>query len=191
MELYTAFEQAIASTAQIIKGVQADEMSDQTPCAEWDTRALVNHLIGTLWLSEALLADTAPRYPMAPGGLPAEDLVGSDPAAAYADASAAALMAAGTGDSLSRMHVTPLGNMPGPVLAGFTTLDIVVHGWDLARATGQPATLDSVLAEHVLDFAHQTLATGESRAGRIGPEVPVPADAPVTDRLVGFLGRQP
>jgi len=191
VELYTPFKQAIASTAQIVKGVRADDMTARTPCTEWDTRALVNHVIGTLWLSEALLADSAPRYPMAPGGLPAEDLVGSDPAAAYAEGSAAALAAAGAGDSLSRIHVTPLGNMPGPVLAGFTTLDILVHGWDLAKATGQLTTLDQALAGHVLDFAHQSLATDESRAGRIGPAVPVSADAPVTDRLVGFLGRQP
>jgi uncharacterized protein (TIGR03086 family) len=148
-------------------------------------------VIGTLWLAEALFGDQAPRYPMAPGGLPAADLAGEDPAAAYAEASAAALAAASAGDALTRMHVTPLGEMPGPGLAGFTTLDILVHGWDLARATGQPADLDGRLAAHVLGFAEQALATPESRAARIGPSVPVAADASVTDRLVAFLGRQP
>jgi uncharacterized protein (TIGR03086 family) len=81
--------------------------------------------------------------------------------------------------------------MPGPGLAGFTTLDILVHGWDLARATGQPADLDGRLAEHVLGFAGQALATPESRGGRIGPALAIPADATVTGRLVAFLGRQP
>jgi hypothetical protein len=47
------------------------------------------------------------------------------------------------------------------------------------------------VAGHVLAFAHQALAEEEHRAGRIGPAVAVPADAPVTDRLAGFLGRQP
>ena len=95
------------------------------------------------------------------------------------------------GDALTRVHLTPLGEMPGPGLAGFTTLDILVHGWDLAKATGQPADLDGRLAAHVLGFAAQALATPESRAGRIGPAVPVAADAPVTSRLVAFLGRHP
>src|SRR5882757_8793829 len=191
MELYTAFEQAIASTARTVKGVRTDQLAERTPCAEWDVRALLNHLIGTLWLSQALFTDAAPRHPMAPGGLPASDLAGDDPAAAYEEASAAALAAAGTGDALTRLHVTPLGDMPGPALAGFTTLDILVHGWDLAKATGQPAALEASLAGHALDFAQQALTTQETRAGRIGPEVAVAAGAPVTDRLAGFLGRKP
>src|SRR5262249_54756961 len=78
-------------------------------------------------------------------------------------------LAAAAGDALTRGHVTPLGQMPGPALAGFTTLDIVVHGWDLATATGQPADLDGRLAAHVMGFAEQALATPDSRAGRIGP----------------------
>jgi uncharacterized protein (TIGR03086 family) len=191
MELYPAFEQAVASTAQIVKGVRADQLSAPTPCSDWDVHALLNHMIGTLWLGGALLSDAAPRYAMLPGGLPDGDLAGDDPAGAYAEGAAAALAAAGTGDALTRVHVTPLGEMPGPVLAGFTTLDIVVHGWDLAKATGQHATLDAALAGHVLDFAHQALSTEETRAGRIGPAVAVPAGAPITDRLTGFLGRQP
>jgi uncharacterized protein (TIGR03086 family) len=189
MELYEAFEQAVASTAEIVKGVPASQLAAPTPCTDWDVRTLLNHLIGTLWLSEALFADSTPRHPMAPGGVPESDLADGDPAAAYAEASAVALAAAGSGDALTRVHVTPLGDMPGPVLAGFTTLDILVHGWDLAKATGQPAALEPALAGHVLAFAQQALTAEESRAGRIGPAVAVPADAPVADRLIGFLGR--
>jgi len=189
MDLFTAFDHAVASTAEIVKATPAEQLDAPTPCTEWDVRALLNHVIGTLWLAEGLFGDQAPRYPMAPGGLPPADLVGDDPAAAYAEAATAAL-AASAGDALTRLHVTPLGEMPGPGLAGFTTLDILVHGWDLATATGQPADLDGRLAAHVLGFAAGALATPESRAGRIGPAVPVAADAPVTRRLVAFLGRQ-
>jgi uncharacterized protein (TIGR03086 family) len=80
--------------------------------------------------------------------------------------------------------------MPGPALAGFTTLDVLVHGWDLATATGQPADLDGRLAAHVLGFAEQAI-TPQTRAPRIGPAVPVASVAPVTQRLVAFLGREP
>jgi uncharacterized protein (TIGR03086 family) len=191
MDLLPAFERAVASTAEIVKATPASQLDAPTPCGGWDVRALLNHVIGTLWLAEGLLSDQAPRYPMAPGGLPPADLAGEDPAAAYAEAAAAALAASAAGDALTRVHVTPLGEMPGPALAGFTTLDIVVHGWDLAVATGQAADLDGRLAAHVLAFAEQTLATPESRASRIGPAVAVAADAPVTQRLVAYLGRQP
>jgi uncharacterized protein (TIGR03086 family) len=190
MELYEAFDRAVASTAGIVKAVRPDQADAPTPCTEWDVGDLLNHIIGTLWLSEALLGDRPPRYPMAPGGLPGTDLAGRDPAAAYAEASAAALTSASLGDTLTRVHTTPLGDMPGPVLAGFTTLDIAVHGWDLARATGQPAGLDEALAVHVLAFAEQAI-TPDFRAPRIGPAMPVAAGAPLTDRLVAFLGRQP
>jgi uncharacterized protein (TIGR03086 family) len=191
METFSAFEYAVASTAEIIKGTGPDQGGLPTPCTEWDVRALLSHVIGTLWLCEALFTGQPPRYPMAPGGLPATDPGGDDPVAAYAEASAAALAAAGAGDALTRVHVTPLGEMPGPLLAGFTILDIAVHGWDLARATGQPADLDGRLAAHVLAFAGQALATPDMRGPRIGPARPVPDDAPVTQRLAAFLGRQP
>jgi uncharacterized protein (TIGR03086 family) len=191
MELLTAFEGAVASTTEIVKSTPAGQLDRPTPCAEWDVRALLNHVIGTLWLAGGLFSDQPPRYPMAPGGLPPADLAGDDPAAAYAEASAAALSAAVAGDALTRVHLTPLGEMPGPGLAGFTTLDVLVHGWDLAKATGQPADLDGRLAAHVLGFASRALATPDSRAGRISPAVPAAADAPVTSRLAAFLGRHP
>jgi uncharacterized protein (TIGR03086 family) len=191
MDMFPAFEHAVASTDEIVKAVPVGQLDAPTPCTEWDVRTLLNHVIGTLWLAEGLFGDQAPRYPMAPGGLPQADLAGGDPAAAYAEAAAAALAAARAGDALTRVHVTPLGEMPGPALAGFTTLDILVHGWDLATATGQPADLDGRLAAHALGFAEQALATPESRAGRIGPAMPVAADAPLTERLVAFLGRRP
>lgn len=190
MELYEAFDRAITSTAAIVKTVRPDQVGAPTPCTEWDVRDLLNHVIGTLWLSEALFTDRAPRYPMAPGGLPGTDLAGEDPAAAYTDASAAALTAASAGDTLTRVHTTPLGDMPGPALAGFTTLDMAVHGWDLAKATGQAAELDDTVAAHVLAFAEQAI-TPDLRAPRLGPAVPVPAGSPLTSRLVAFLGRRP
>jgi uncharacterized protein (TIGR03086 family) len=101
-----------------------------------------------------------------------------------------ALLAATDGGAFGRAHATPLGDMPGTVLGGFTTLDIAVHGWDLARATGQQPAVGDTLAETVLAFARQNLTAG-TRAPRIAPEIPVDAEATATDRLVGFLGRQP
>jgi uncharacterized protein (TIGR03086 family) len=181
--------QACESTERILGGVAADHYDRPTPCAEWDVHDLVNHVIGTLSLGAALLGDTPPAVPMGPGQLPDVDLVGDDPMKSYRVAADELLAAAGA-DALERPHATPFGEMPGGVLAGFTTLDIAVHGWDLARATGQPARLDDALAGDVLAFAEQTI-TDDMRAPRIGPAIPAGETASATDRLVAFLGRRP
>jgi uncharacterized protein (TIGR03086 family) len=76
--------------------------------------------------------------------------------------------------------------------AGINAVDTLVHGWDLARATGQDSTLDAALATAALEFCRPAI-TDEIRAGRgaFAAIVPVADDASPTDRLVGFLGRQP
>jgi uncharacterized protein (TIGR03086 family) len=185
----TTMRRACASTERILEGVTPAQYDLPTPCEQWPVRALLNHVLGTLSLGAALLGDTQPDVPMAPGELPHVDLVGKDPAEAYR-VGVEALLAAAGGDALTRPHATPLGDMPGEVLGGFTTLDIAVHGWDLAKATGQDATLERTLAEDVLAFARQTI-TDATRAPRIGAEVAVAPEAPVTDQLVGYLGRRP
>jgi uncharacterized protein (TIGR03086 family) len=180
---------ACASTERFVDRVTPADYGRATPCTAWDVRDLLNHLLGTLSLGQALLADAPPAVGMGPGQLPEAELVGDDPAKAYRLGVESLLDAAG-GDALDRVHPTPMGDMPGAMLGGFTTLDIVVHGWDLATATGQPAALEPELAESVLAFARQAFEA-MPREPRIGPEVAVPAGAPATDRLVGFLGRTP
>jgi uncharacterized protein (TIGR03086 family) len=189
VEIFDALDRAVTFAGGVVKGVPADQLTDPTPCTEWDVHALLNHLIGTVWLGEALLGDRTPRHAVAPGGLPAEDLVEGDPAAAYAASAAALLAAAGAGDTLTRAHQTPFGEMPGAVLASFFTLDVAVHGWDLATATGQAADLDPDLATHLLAFAESSI-TDETRAPRLGPALPPGPDATITDRLMAFLGRR-
>jgi uncharacterized protein (TIGR03086 family) len=185
----TTMQGACASTERIVDGVGAGQLADPTPCSEWDVRALLNHVVGTLHLGAALLSDRRPEVGMGPGGLPATDLVGDEPAKAYR-VGVEDLLAAASGDALDRPHSTPLGEVPGAVLGGFTTLDILVHGWDLARATRQDETLPADVAERVLAFAHQTISD-ETRAPRIGPAVQIGADGSATDRLVAYLGRHP
>jgi uncharacterized protein (TIGR03086 family) len=67
-----------------------------------------------------------------------------------------------------------------------------VHGWDLAVATGRPYTPDPAAVGVCIDYAHQFAAAApEARDSIYGPEVPVPADAPALDRLLGLTGRDP
>jgi uncharacterized protein (TIGR03086 family) len=187
----TTLTAACAVTERVVAGIDPSQYSLPTPCSDWDVHDVLNHLLGTLALGRDLLSDSPPGAGASgPGQLPAGDLVGGDPAGAYGKGVAELLAAAG-GDALVRTHATPLGDMPGQVLGGFTTLDILVHGWDLARATGQDPELDDEVAGPVLAFAREAFVDEGARAPSIGPEVAVPAGASVTDRLVGFLGRTP
>jgi uncharacterized protein (TIGR03086 family) len=180
---------ACASTQRFVDHTTEAQYGLATPCDAWDVRSLLNHLLGTLALGEALLSDSAPPMAMEPGGLPDTDLVGDDPVKAFR-AGVEALLSTADDDALTAMHTTPFGDMPGATLGGFTTVDILVHGWDLATATGQDPALDEDLAAYALAFAHETL-TEDSRAPRIGPAVDIDPAASITDQLVGFFGRTP
>jgi uncharacterized protein (TIGR03086 family) len=83
--------------------------------------------------------------------------------------------------------------LPGEV-AGLVVLDeLVVHGWDVARSSGQSYDVDPASLEAVHGFVAQFSGPGqdEMRSGMFGPVVPVPDDAPLLDRVLGMAGRDP
>jgi uncharacterized protein (TIGR03086 family) len=190
MDPVEQFERCCGATNRVVAGVRPSAMAKPTPCAHWDVHAVLNHVVGTL----VMFADTvetgtpaAPPDPLADG---APDLVGSGPLAAYQEATERALKASRREGAVEATYPSAFGDLPGGALFGFTTLDVLVHGWDIAKATGQQTTLDPELAEAVLGFARHAIMPA-MRDASIGPEVDVPTDAPVTDRLVAFLGRRP
>jgi len=85
--------------------------------------------------------------------------------------------------------------MPATWFVGQQLSDIIVHGWDVAKATGQAADFDPYLSDVSLDWGRENLKPefrGDEASGRVfGPEVAVSEDAPVLDRLIGFFGRDP
>jgi uncharacterized protein (TIGR03086 family) len=81
-------------------------------------------------------------------------------------------------------------DLPGEV-AGLVALDeLVIHGWDVAKASGQPYDVDPADLEAVRGFVAQ-FADQPADGGLFGPPVPVPDDAPELDRVVGLTGRDP
>ncbi|HEV2686381.1 MAG TPA: TIGR03086 family metal-binding protein, partial [Actinomycetota bacterium] len=90
--------------------------------------------------------------------------------------------------ALEQKYKTSRSEMPGEALVMVTLIDTLVHGWDLAKATGQEAEMPADVAEAALAFTTKMMK--DKRIG-FGEPVPVPDDASVTDRLVGWLGRQP
>jgi uncharacterized protein (TIGR03086 family) len=72
----------------------------------------------------------------------------------------------------------------------FYTIDVFLHTWDLARATGQDDRLDEDLCAELFTGMEPMEALMRS-SGQYGPRVPVPADADAQSRLLGFIGRDP
>lgn len=151
-----------------------DEWDTPTACGEWTVRDLVDHTL--FWqcnLAGALGAEVTPD-----DGWPA---IKSAVSAALADPS----VLEGT------LEAGPMEGMPKHMVLGLATSDVLLHGWDLARAIGADDTLPDAAVESV----HMGLAQAPEEMVRnpqvFGPAVEVPDDASAQDKLIGFTGRQP
>ena len=150
------------------------------------TRApLVNHLVsGNLWAAElatgAAIEDVGSRF----GG----ELLGADPAGAYAESAAAAAAAFGRPGALDAPCAVSYGPVPGSVYARHRFCDVFIHGWDLAAATGQDTRLDADLVQACRDVIEPQLHSFRD-AGALASPLPVPPGASAPARFLAMLGR--
>jgi uncharacterized protein (TIGR03086 family) len=176
---------ALDATGRIVNGVAADRWHDATPCADWDARGLVNHLVaGNRWAAELAAGGTIESVGTRLDG----DVLGDDPAAAYAASAAAAAAVFRRPGALDAPCAVSYGPVPGSVYAGHRFLDVLVHGWDLAVATGQDYTLDPELMKSCQQVIEPQLEAFRS-AGALAPQVAVQDDASAQTRFLAMLGR--
>ena len=178
-------EAAIRTTRGVLAGVDRSQLDRTTPCASWKVSDLINHIVGT---HHFFLAGLNGQPPSAE----ATDYAAGDFLAAFDEASAASLAAFSADGAMERIVKMPFGEMPGSALAGIATTDTFAHGWDLAKATGQPTDLDPPLAAELLTGARQFIAPsfrGEDGKAPFGAEQTAPEGASNADRLAAFLGR--
>lgn len=162
---------------QIERRVDASEPDDfgrPTPCAEYDVRTLLAHLVGG---DMTLVPD------------PADDVTG-DEGAAFRHARADLERVWASDADLAKSYTLAWGTMTGHELLDAYTHEFTVHAWDLSRATGASNDLDPVLAEVALDwFTRNVPAEDRSDGGPFAPVVAVPDDADVYIRLAAYVGR--
>ena len=173
----------LGKTGDIVAGTQRDQWEQATCCPEFDVEALLAHIVG--WAQVFAAAATGDTYDGDPTSYPLGDGAASDFRAAATDI-VDGWRAHGTDRKVTLMS----GEMPGQMVLNMTFMEYLTHGWDLATATGQPVQFTDAEAEETLRRAQQTLQP-QYRGQGIGEEVEVPPDAPVLDRLVGFMGRRP
>lgn len=178
---------ALEQFRTFVATVDDTQWTSPTPCEGWDVRALVNHVTAeNLWVEPMLDGRTVADVSEVPEG----DVLGPDPLGAYtSSATAAATAADRPGATTTTVHVS-YGDIPGEDYLAHRLVDLVVHGWDLAVATGQDARLPDELVEPALATV-EPVAAGLSDSPAFGEPVPVADGAPAIDRLVGLLGRDP
>ncbi|HYZ98755.1 MAG TPA: TIGR03086 family metal-binding protein [Acidimicrobiales bacterium] len=176
---------ALDATGRIVAQIRPDQMTHPTPCEDWDVRALLNHVVsGNLWAAELGQGGTIEGV----GDRLDGDLVGDAPHDAYDRSAAAAAQVFEAPGALDAPCAVSYGPVPGSVYAGHRFIDVLIHGWDLAKATGQDTTLDPELVDACFEVLEPELDALQG-SGEVGEAVDVPADAPPQTRLLALLGR--
>jgi uncharacterized protein (TIGR03086 family) len=186
MDAITALHTTDPLVAKLISGLTADQRDLPTPCTQWTVHELLDHMCVASHKAAQALADQDPDEVV--------DHLADGPVSGWARV-AAALDAASTPDAVAATHQMPFApvpmEVPGEFLLGAVVVDLTVHSWDLATATGQQLEIDDDLAAWALAMVHQ-MAPVEGRTGHpFGPVVAVPDDAPLLAQLLGYTGRRP
>ncbi|MFB6555437.1 TIGR03086 family metal-binding protein [Streptomyces sp. NPDC056405] len=176
--------------ARLADGVSDARLADPTPCPDMAVRNLLGHLTGlaTAFRDAArkelgATTDTSPEATVpdiGPGWR--EEL------AEALGQLAEAWRAPGAWSGMTRAGGVDL---PGEVAGAVVADELVIHGWDLARATGQEYRPDPAALQASYGLLSAAAEEPDRDAGMFGPAVPVPDDAPLLDRAVGLSGRDP
>jgi uncharacterized protein (TIGR03086 family) len=183
---------ALGGAEPVIAAVEPDEWELPTPCSEWTVRNVANHLVsGNLLFARVLGGEELPpREELIAAGR--VDLLGDDPVRPFRDSAGALLAAFRSEGVLARTVTVPAGTVPGQVALQLRIVEAMVHGWDIARATGRGADFPEEIVQQALEFSRAQLGRlGSAQAGRgpFAPPQPVADDAPTLDRLAALLGR--
>ncbi|MCW2856796.1 MAG: hypothetical protein JWR52_2411 [Marmoricola sp.] len=158
-----------------VRGATAS-LNTATGCDDWDVRTLLNHMLETqrFFVGSARGRDASPPSPTPP------HVLTDDPAADFERARTETVATFGAPGVIERT---------GPSL-GIAFSDQLLHGWDLAKATGQDTTMPAGLAEAAYGIIHGRF-TEDQRKGVFKPEIEIAANASSQDRLLAYTGRDP
>ena len=175
-----------------VAAVRPEQWSNPSPCEEWDARGVVGHIVD---MHGAMLRPVNRELSPAPS-------LQEDPLGAFRAARADVQAILDDPVLAATVASTPSGPMtPADHVDRVVSTDLVLHGWDLDRATGQDDTMDPEEVERIWaansaippDLMERYRTPGAFGPGItvFGPEVKVPEDAPLQDRLLGMIGRDP
>lgn len=187
MALIDLYRDSVAAFAEKVAKVRSDQWDGPTPCSDWDVRALVNHVVyEQRWsvplFAGATIAEVCDRFD--------GDLLGDDPALNAAEAAEDAKAAVSETGALERTVHLSFGDTQAVEYVRQLLADHLIHGWDLAVATGNDRKLDPEAVHACRDwFTHREKFYRD--AGIIGPRPQLSANASVQDELLAAFGRDP
>lgn len=183
--LITLVKRAADAVEPVVKAVTTAELGSETPCAAFDLRTLVAHLIGGL----RGFADVAEGRPLRFDADP--DLATEDPVTEFRAAANRVVTGFSRPGALDKAYDMPWGTTTGRQLLGFELIELLVHGWDIGAARREPTVFDDDLVEATLAGARMWVDDSARTPQLFGPEVEAPAGPTPLGQLVAFLGRQP
>lgn len=184
-------EPATRALADVVARVRDDQLEAPTPCPGTSVAGMLDHIDGF-----ALAFTAAAKHTEPPGGSQPPVVDASRLAADWRTripARLAELAEAWRADD-AWVGMTKAGGVDLPSeVAGVVALDeVVVHGWDLASATGQQYGVEQAQLDAVFGFVRASAEQNpDGTPGLFGPPVTVPEDAPLLDRVIGLAGRDP
>ncbi|GAA3728832.1 TIGR03086 family metal-binding protein [Streptomyces tremellae] len=157
---------------RLIESLDGKEWSLPTPCSKWDVHAVVDHLL-----------DVQRRFRVTMTG-------GDKPTtSAFQDNTAVLVAAFEQEDAPARTVTTRLGHMPGRTALDILTMEHLIHGWDLGRATGRVPSFTDSVAERIIAFCEFMNPRLPPHLRNLKDPQPVAEDAPGVDRLAALSGR--
>jgi uncharacterized protein (TIGR03086 family) len=182
MDPLNQLDQLAPVLGAVVAGIGVDQLDAPTPCSELTVRGVLEHMVGgATTFAASFRGEPAPTA----GG----DVLG-DPLGRFGPAMTELMDAVHAPGALERVIAGPFGDVPGPAFAHFVVLDGLVHGWDLATATGQPYYPPAALVADVRTFAAEAIAPAMREAKMFAEPAMAPADATPIEELVAFTGRR-
>ena len=176
------------AVAALLPQVHDSDLDGPTPCEGTTVRRMLFHLIGlSTAFRDAARKDLGPTTSTPPDDM--ETNLPGDWRTVLPDLLVELAEAWDNPDAWDGMTQAGGVDVPGVVGGQIALNEVTVHGWDLARATGQPYALDDTTLQAAYDLMWPP--DEQQREGIFGPVVEVPADAPLLDRVMGLSGRDP
>lgn len=182
---------ATDGTAAILAEVAERHWAAPTPCADWTVADVADHLAGSLLGLRVAFGGADPAGPDVPCGPSGDGAGASDRSTAYAAAVTDLWAAVERRGALDRVVTVPFGTVPATVALNLATVEVLVHGWDIATATGLSPTFDQPTVQAALEFSRQAVASIPPERSPFAPPRPVRSNASPIDQLVALLGRDP
>lgn len=173
----------LPTLSEMVERIEPGQLNNPTPCAAFTVHDVLNHMIvlgGSFAYSFRGEEVPEGKPPTSPGRVPAPE---------FRSAMSSLLAAVASPGAMERTINAPMGAMPGEVFARFVAFDGLIHGWDLATATGLDYEIPQKVVAAVDEFARGAIRSEMRDGDTFKVETSPPAGASTLERLVAFSGR--